>query len=131
MLAVTFAAAIFLTGEVWQIVVISTFVGLGVGFAYAAMPTLIMNAVPPSETAAANGLNSVMRTLGSTVAATIVGVILSTQVVVSDGISIPTTQAFQLSFGLGAAVALAGVLIAFFIPKRKATYEDTASIPVQ
>ena len=129
-LAVTFAAAVFLTGEVWHVIVISTFVGLGVGFAYAAMPTLIMNAVPPSETAAANGLNSVMRTLGSTVAATIVGVILSTQVVVSDGISIPTTGAFQLSFGLGAGVALVGVLIAFFIPKRRQSYEDTSSIPV-
>jgi MFS family permease len=130
-LAATFGAAIFLTGEVWHIVLISTLVGLGVGFAYAAMPTLIMNAVPPSETAASNGLNSVMRTLGSTVAATIVGVILSTQVVVSQDIAIPTTEAFQLTFGLGAAVALVGVLIACFIPRRKRTYEDTASIPTQ
>jgi MFS family permease len=127
----TFAAGVFLTGEVWHIVLISTLVGLGVGFAYAAMPTLIMNAVPPSETAASNGLNSVMRTLGSTVSATIVGVILSTQVVMSEGISIPTTQAFQLTFALGAAVSLVGMLIAFFIPRRKRTYEDTASIPIQ
>jgi Mn2+/Fe2+ NRAMP family transporter len=72
-----------------------------------------------------------MRTLGSTVAATIVGVILSTQVVESDGISIPTTAAFQLSFALGAAVSLVGVLIALFIPKRRPNYEHTASIPTQ
>jgi len=130
-IAVTFGAAIFLTDQIWHVIVISTFVGLGVGFAYAAMPTLIMGAVPPSETAAANGLNSVMRTLGSTVAATIVGVILSTQVVESEGISIPTTAAFQLSFGIGAAVALVGVLIALFIPKRKQNYEHTASIPTR
>jgi MFS family permease len=130
-ITLTFGAGVFLTGEVWHIVLISTLVGLGVGFAYAAMPTLIMSAVPPSETAAANGLNSVMRTLGSTVSATIVGVILSTQVVVSEGISIPTTEAFQLTFGIGAAVSLVGVLIAFFIPRRKRTYEDTASIPIQ
>jgi MFS family permease len=130
-LAATFGAAVFLTDQVWHVILISTFVGLGVGFAYAAMPTLIMNAVPPSETAAANGLNSVMRTLGSTVAATIVGVILATQVEVADGVSIPTTGAFQLSFAIGAGVALVGVVIAFFIPKRKANYEDTASIPVQ
>jgi MFS family permease len=127
----TFAAGVFLTGEVWHIVLISTLVGLGVGFAYAAMPTLIMNAVPPSETAASNGLNSVMRTLGSTVSATIVGVILSTQVVVAEGISIPTTEAFQLTFAIGAAVSLVGVLIAVFIPRQRPTYEDTASIPVQ
>jgi MFS family permease len=130
-IAVTFAAGIFLTDQIWHVILISTFVGLGVGFAYAAMPTLIMNAVPPTETAAANGLNSVMRTLGSTVAATIVGVILSTQVVQSDGVAIPTTEAFQLSFGLGAGVAVVGVVIALFIPKRKANYEHTASIPTQ
>ena len=129
-IAVTFAAGIFLTGEIWHVVLISVLVGLGVGYAYAAMPTLIMNAVPPSETAAANGLNSVMRTLGSTVAATIVGVILSTQVVVADGISIPTTEAFQLTFAIGAGVSVVGVVIAIFIPKARPTYE-TASIPVQ
>jgi MFS family permease len=130
-ISATFAAGIFLTGEIWHVILISTLVGLGVGFAYAAMPTLIMGAVPPTETAAANGLNSVMRTLGSSVAATIVGVILSTQVEVADGISIPTTGAFQSSFALGAAVAFVGVVIAFFIPTRKRGYADTASIPVQ
>lgn len=128
--AVTFGLAIFLTGEVWNIILISTLVGLGVGFAYAAMPTLIMRAVPPSETAAANGLNSVMRTLGSTVSATIVGVILSTHVVVADGISIPTTEAFQLTFAIGAGVSVVGVVFALLIPRRERNYDDTASIPV-
>jgi len=128
--AVTFALAIFLTGEVWNIILISTLVGLGVGFAYAAMPTLIMRAVPPSETAAANGLNSVMRTLGSTVSATIVGVILSTHVVRADDISIPTTEAFQLTFAIGAGVSVIGVVFALLIPRRERNYDDTASIPV-
>jgi MFS family permease len=54
--AVTFAAAVFLTTQIWQVILISTFVGLGVGFAYAAMPTLIMSAVPATETGAAIGL---------------------------------------------------------------------------
>lgn len=39
-IAVTFAAGAFTLTEVWHIVVIATFVGLGIGFAYAAMPTL-------------------------------------------------------------------------------------------
>ncbi|HEY8913075.1 MFS transporter [Lacisediminihabitans sp.] len=126
-----FALAVWLHGAIWHVILISTIVGVGVGFAYAAMPTLIMRAVPPNETAAANGLNSVMRTLGSTVAATLVGVILSSHLVVSGGIGIPTTQAFQLVFGMGAAVALAGVIIGAFIPTRGTGFPGTASIPIQ
>jgi MFS family permease len=129
--AITFAGAIFLTTQVWQVILISTFVGLGVGFAYAAMPTLIMNAVPPTETAAANGLNSVMRTLGSTVASTLVGVILATHVDLAGGIAIPTTQGFQIAFAMGSGVALAGVLLTIFIPRSRPSYPDTSSIPIQ
>lgn len=130
-IAISFAIGTLLMSEVWHVILISTLVGVGVGFAYAAMPTLIMHSVPPSETAAANGLNSVMRTLGSTVAASVVGVILSSDVVHSGGIDIPTAAAFQWVFAMGAIVLLAGVIVAAFIPRRERRYDDTASIPVQ
>jgi MFS family permease len=130
-IAITFGGAVFFTSQVWHVLLISTLVGFGVGFAYAAMPTLIMRAVPPTETAAANGLNSVMRTLGSTISATLTGLILSTHAVMSNGISIPTDQGFELVFLMGAGVVLTGVTIAFFIPRHEVTYDDTASIPVQ
>ena len=91
-IAAAFALGIVLLGEIWHVLLISTVVGLGVGFAYAAMPTLIMRAVPPEETAAANGLNSVMRTLGSTIAAALVGVILATNI---DTAGFPTADAFR------------------------------------
>lgn len=129
-ITVAFSLGIFLLHEVWHVILISTVVGLGVGFAYAAMPTLIMRAVPPAETAAANGLNSVMRTLGSSVSATVVGVILATHFEVVGGVHIPTPQAFQLVFLMAAGVTLAGVVIALFIPRRTQSY-DTASIPIQ
>jgi MFS family permease len=129
-IAVSFVVAALLMTEVWHIILISTLVGVGVGFAYAAMPTLIMHSVPPSETAAANGLNSVMRTLGSTVAASVVGVILSSEFVRSNGVDIPTAAAFQLVFVLGAVVVFVGMIIAIFIPRRGREYNDTASIPV-
>ncbi|MHA6694708.1 MFS transporter [Homoserinimonas sp. A520] len=130
-LTVSFLVGSWLMTELWHVILLSTMVGFGTGFAYAAMPTLIMHSVPPTETAAANGLNSVMRTLGSTAAATIVGIILSTQVQVVGGISVPTHEAFRLTFLLAAGVSLVGSLIAAFIPRREIRYEDTASIPVQ
>jgi len=126
-----FTTGVFLHSELWHVILITTAVGLGVGFAYAAMPTLIMRAVPPTETAAANGLNSVMRTLGSTVSATVVGIVLSTQVTQIGGVGVPTSFAFQLIFMIGASVTLAGVILAAFIPKHGRAYGDTAGIPIQ
>jgi len=128
-IAASFALGFFFMHEVWHIILISTLVGVGVGFAYAAMPTLIMHAVPSSETAAANGLNSVMRTLGSTLAATLVGLILSSHFVLSDGVSIPTAGAFQMVFAMGTGVMVVGVLVACFLPRRETLYE-TSSIRV-
>lgn len=130
-IAISFAVGTLLMSEVWHVILISTLVGVGVGFAYAAMPTLIMHSVPPRETAAANGLNSVMRTLGSTIAASVVGIILSSDVVRSGGIEIPTAAAFQWVFAMGAVVVLVGVIIALFIPRRERRYDDTSSIPIQ
>jgi MFS family permease len=130
-LTLSFAIGSFLMTELWHVILLSTLIGFGTGFAYAAMPTLIMHSVPPSETAAANGLNSVMRTLGSTAAATIVGIILSTQVQAVGGITVPTHEAFRLTFMVGAGVSLLGVLIAVFIPRREIRYDDTSSIPIQ
>lgn len=129
-ITVAFAIAIWLHSEIWHVILVSTIVGFGVGFAYAAMPTLIMRVVPPTETAAANGLNSVMRTLGSTIAATLVGLIISSHLVQAGGVAIPTSDAFRIIFAMGSGVALAGVSIAFFIPRHAREYGNTASMPI-
>ncbi|CAN5565832.1 MFS transporter [soil metagenome] len=129
-ITVGFAIATFFLDQVWHVILVSTITGLGVGFAYAAMPTLIMRSVPPNETAAANGLNSVMRTLGSSISATLVGVILSSHLVQVGEVSVPSREAFGWVFVMGVGVVLAGVVIALFIPRRSQNY-DTASIPVQ
>jgi MFS family permease len=128
---VAFAIAIVLHSEIWHVILISSIVGVGVGIAYASMPTLIMHSVPATETASANGLNSVMRTLGSTIAGTVAGLVLANGAVVSDGVAVPLGSSFQLMFGIASAVLLAGVLIALFIPRRDRGYSNTASIPIQ
>ena len=129
-ITVAFAIAIWLHSEIWHVILVSAIVGLGVGFAYSAMPTLIMRVVPPTETAAANGLNSVMRTLGSTIAATVVGLIISSHLVIAGSVAIPTSEAFQMIFTIGSVVALVGMVVAFFIPRRGREYGNTASMPI-
>ncbi|MDD9153217.1 MULTISPECIES: MFS transporter [Plantibacter] len=124
-IAVGYAIAIGLMTEVWHTVLTATAVGFGVGFAYAAMPTLIMGAVPPSETAASNGLNSVMRTLGSTIASAVIGAILASQVVTDGAVTTPSADAFRLSFAICAAAAVVGLVCTILLPRHLA--KDTRS----
>ncbi len=42
----------------------STLLGIGIGLAFAALGNLIVQAVPPHQTGAASGMNTVLRTLG-------------------------------------------------------------------
>ncbi|MGW4214347.1 MFS transporter [Lentzea sp. NPDC004789] len=103
-----YGAGVFLMSAVWQLVVVSATIGAGIGLAYGAMPALIMGAVPTSETAAANSLNTLMRAIGTSISSAVAGVVL-TQV------TIPFS--FRLIMGLGAATALLAVAVAAFIPR--------------
>ena len=106
--AAGYGAGVVLMTAVWHLVVVSAVIGAGIGLAYGAMPALIMGAVPTSETAAANSLNTLMRAIGTSVSSAVAGVVL-TQV------SIPFS--FKLIMGLGAATALVACVVAAFIPQ--------------
>lgn len=100
----------------WHILVINTVLGIGIGLGYAAMPTLIMQAVPSSETASANGLNTLMRALGTAIASALVAAILAQSPLTVDGVGVPDESSFQLALTLGLGSALLCTLIALFIP---------------
>ncbi len=127
-ITVGYVLALFLMSEVWHTILIATAVGFGVGFAYASMPNLIMGAVPATETAASNGLNSVMRTLGSTVASAVLGVVLTGNLVTVGGVTTPSSSGFQTAFVISGIAALVGVAFTVFIPRHHAAYRK-ASIP--
>jgi EmrB/QacA subfamily drug resistance transporter len=61
----------------WHIYLSSLFLGAGIGLAFAAMATLIVDAVPQTQTGVATGMNTIMRSiggaLGAQIAASIVG----------------------------------------------------------
>jgi len=130
-MALTYIARVFLDDAVWQIIVGATLVNVGVAFSYAAMPTLIMSAVPITETASANGVNALIRSLGTTVASALTGLILATMVVEYNGVPLPSLNAMHLSFWLAALAAIIGIGIALFIPssspapKTKINVEET------
>ena len=51
----------------WQIYLASLLLGVGVGFAFASMANLIVEAVRPDQTGVATGMNAVMRTIGGAI----------------------------------------------------------------
>ncbi|MFD1712961.1 MFS transporter [Amnibacterium flavum] len=117
LLVVSYALSYFFATGWWQVLIINIVIGVGIGLAYAAMPTLIMRAVPAAETAAANGLNALMRSLGTSFASAAIGGLLALYSVDSGGVQTPTLEGFQLAYLIGGGGAVVGVIIALFIPR--------------
>ncbi|MFJ9708335.1 MFS transporter [Streptomyces sp. NPDC101234] len=114
-----YALNIVLMSEVWHLILVSCIIGAGVGFTYGALPALIMGAVDPSETAAANSLNTLMRSLGTSFASAIAGVILSQMTTDFGGHALASENGFKVVMAIGAGAALLAFLVATFIPRQK------------
>jgi MFS family permease len=123
-LGVGYLVALFLMDAPWQLLVACCIASAGVGIGYAAMPTLILDAVPPREAASAVGVNALMRSVGTTLAAAVMATVLTTATVEAGGFVFPTEAAFKWCFALGALAAFAGVLIAAFVPRGGADAES-------
>ncbi|HWO58917.1 MAG TPA: MFS transporter, partial [Umezawaea sp.] len=116
--AAGYALNLLLLSQIWHLVLISSVVGAGIGLAYGAMPALIMSAVPISETAAANSLNTLMRSIGTSVSSAVAGVVLSQVTVPFGPTAVPSLTAFRVIIGIGAATALVAAAVATLIPRR-------------
>lgn len=111
-LAVTNAALAFLPQSTAAIIAIVTITSTGTAFAYSAMPTIIMARTPATESAAANSLNAVMRTVGTSTCSAISGALLVAFTTVVDGTTVPSTQAYSTAFITASAAATAATLLA-------------------
>jgi MFS family permease len=114
-----YVSALFLREEPWEITLATVFIGAGIGIAYAAMPALIMGAVPITETAAANGLNALMRSMGTSLSSAVVSVVLAHHVVHLGPVTLPSSHGFTLALliSIGAAALALGFSLA--IPRTQ------------
>ena len=117
-IAVSYLAAPYLMSEVWQLVVISSVNGAGVGLAFAAMPSLIMAVVPLHETGVANGLNALMRSVGTSLSSAMMALVLTNLTITVGTNRFPTAEAFRLAFLIGAGASVVALVLAAFIPSR-------------
>lgn len=108
-----------LMSAIWQLVLVSAVIGAGIGLAYGAMPALIMAAVPLSETAAANSLNTLMRSIGTSISSAVSGAILAQLTMSLGPVTVPSQDGFRVVLALGAVMALIALVIMSFIPGRR------------
>lgn len=103
----------------WQVIVAGILTNSYISLAYGALPALVVREVDPGETGVATSVNAISRTVGSSVAAAVVAVLLGHGS--SAGPDIPAESSFVVIFVAGAVTAaLATVLIALTRPREAA-----------
>ncbi|MFE0451315.1 MFS transporter [Streptomyces sp. NPDC058914] len=108
-----------LMGSAWGLMLVGIVINSGVGLAYGSMPALIMSSVPVSETAAANGFNTLMRSLGTSVGAAVIGVILAQMTTTLGGHTFASEDGFRTALLVGGGLALVSAAIAALIPAAR------------
>jgi EmrB/QacA subfamily drug resistance transporter len=100
----------------WEIYLAATLVGAGVGFAFASMANLIVEAVPAGQTGVATGMNTIVRTIGGAIGAEVAASILAAHLLASGE---PAKHGYTITFSICVAVLLVGVLASLAVPNRR------------
>jgi len=122
--ALSWVVRIAFTDSIWWVLVGGVVLGIGTGIGYAAMPTLINEHTPVHELAAANGLNTLARSIGTTLASAVGGSILAASTVGLGGFELPSLTAYRELFVLCVAAATVAAVLALTIPREPATAES-------
>jgi MFS family permease len=101
-------------GSELEILVFNTIASIGIGLAYAAMPNLIVDAVPQERTGEATGFNAVVRSVGSSLGTQVTAAILAGSVL--GATRLPSDSGYTAAFLISGASALVAGLAAVLIP---------------
>lgn len=128
LLALGYVLRIADSRQLWAIVVGASVVASGTTLAYSALPTLILRAVPAGQTASANGVNVLMRTVGQATCSAAVAAVLIHHTAPVGGLQIPTLHGYQIAFTMAGGVAVLAFLAAVSIPGDR---RGTPGLPAQ
>lgn len=130
-MAASYLVRVPLSGSIGAIVVGSVVVTVGTALAYSALPTLIMRSVPVTETAAANGLNTLLRSVGTSTASAVTAAIFAAGASTATG-GHAGYGSIALVYVLAAiASAISAALIVPFLRQRAAEVEARPDVEEQ
>ncbi|MHC6231886.1 MFS transporter [Arthrobacter sp. MMS24-T111] len=122
--ASSYAVSTFMMDSVWGLMAANVIGGIGLGFAYGALPALIMGAVPNTETGSANSFNALMLSVGMSISGAVIGVVLAQISTPSGSHLVATADGFRYGLFIGCAVALVAALAALAIPRNRTLERD-------
>ncbi len=100
----------------------SGLLGIGIGLAFAALGTLIVQAVPPHQTGVASGMNTVMRTLGGALG----GQLSATFIAAHVRHGLPTVDGFTETFVMATGFLIVCLLASLLVPGRRGSAQQPA-----
>jgi MFS family permease len=101
--------------ERWMIYVGVALLGFGIGFSFAAMANLIVEAVDQTQTGVATGMNTIMRTIGGALGGQIAASIVAGHIAAGG---LPVESGFTTAFVMSALGMAAAFALALAIPGR-------------
>ncbi|MQS15387.1 MFS transporter [Streptomyces kaniharaensis] len=107
----------------------SAIFGLGIGLAFSAMPAYINGAVPVEQSGIANGMNSVLRTVGGAIGTAVMAAILTGDTMklpIKIPVLLPTLDAYKHAFWTAAVVCIVAGAVPFLIRSIKPATVVTA-----
>ena len=109
------AAILFvvLHSEPWEVAFASGIFGLGLGIAYSAMSSLIVQGVPAHQTGAASGMSVNIRTIGGAIGTAVVSSIVTGGL---DARGLPLESSYTSAFIVLAGFAVAAFVASFLVP---------------
>ena len=111
----------------YEMLIAASLLGIGIGLAFAALGNLIVQAVPPTQTGVASGMNTVMRTLGGAL-----GGQLSATFIADNTVARPADrdrlhrQRIVMATGFLVVCMLAGLLVPAPRPRPQAVDSELA-----
>lgn len=102
-------------GQIWQVILATMATNAAFQMAYAASPTVIMDAVPADRLSGSNSLNALTRTLGTTMSSAVVGTVLAASAVSAGGA--PSARGFTAVFTIACVASVAAFCCAAALPR--------------
>jgi MFS family permease len=109
---VGYAASSTVLANPAAVVFCSVLIGAGVGVVFATLPVVIQATCPPADVGAANGVNTLMRSIGSSAGSAVAGAVLAATT--TAGVS----TGYPWLYLLGAAAAAIAVLVTWAFPRE-------------